>query len=1023
MSDEVAASGTNVRGGDASEAHRSYRALANVVDAGAYQLDPEGRFVAVDDAFLDLTGYPREDLVGEDLSVLLDDDDRDRLEAAIDERLSAGGEAVDAVEVALETAGGGSAAAEFRASLIFDDGFEGTVGVVREASGRQRDTEAAEAAFDETVTSVLDEADVGVFVLDDGFDVTWVDATAAEYFGLDRAAVIGRDKRELLEGPITERIIDGDAFAETLLSAYEEGGYPDRLKCRVSGDAGGERRLEHRSQPVESGRYAGGRVELYHDVTGHHRHVSRLRQLHEAVSEWLEHSSRAAVAERASRHLRDVLDMEVNGIFLYDPETGRLEPTGWSERAEALFGELPAFGPGQGIAWRVFESGRPEIYDDVTDASDVYDPATPARSEMILPIGDHGVVIVGAEQKGVFDDDDVMLAKVVASNLEATFDRVRHERRLERERDRTDRILDAIPVGTVVLDADGAVTRINDRAVELFAVQDRESFSLADRPVYDETGGRLAPEEQPFGRTLETGEPVYDRVLQVERSDGDRRWLSVNAVPLFDDDGDVDRVVTTSEDVTGLKERERTLETELDEVFGRVSDAFYALDEEWRFTYLNEQAEQLLGFDESELRGKRFADVYPESAGLERILDRFRQAMETQEPVNPEYYSELLEVWVEATVYPSETGVSVYFRDVTERKQRERELEESERRYRTLVENFPNGAVALVDRDLTYRTVGGSPGATAGVTVDEVEGQPVAEAVPPDLAEELVPRYEAALEGESSAFEFERADGTYRFQIVPVRDEDGEVFAALGMSQDVTERKEIQRELEASNERLEQFAYAASHDLKEPLRMVSSYLQLLERRYGDELDEDGTEFLAFAVDGAERMQEMIDALLEYARVETRGDPFEPVDLEDVLDDVLDDLQVKVEESDAEITAEDLPCVEGDASQLRQLFQNLLDNAVEYSGDEPPRVHVAAERRGSEWAVSVADEGIGIDPEATDRIFEVFQRLDAADDHAGTGIGLALCRRIVERHGGDITVESTPGEGATFTFTLPAEDGR
>ncbi|MDQ2052062.1 PAS domain S-box protein [Natronolimnohabitans sp. A-GB9] len=225
-------------------------------------------------------------------------------------------------------------------------------------------------------------------------------------------------------------------------------------------------------------------------------------------------------------------------------------------------------------------------------------------------------------------------------------------------------------------------------------------------------------------------------------------------------------------------------------------------------------------------------------------------------------------------------------------------------------------------------------------------------------------------------------------------------------------------ELEASNERLEQFAYAASHDLQEPLRMVSSYLSLIERRYIDDLDSDAEEFIAYAVDGADRMREMIDGLLEYSRVETQGEPFEPVDLEAVLEDVRTDLQVVIEDSDAEITSESLPTVWGDSRQLRQLFQNLLSNAIEYSGDEPPQVHVEAERDGRMWRVSIHDAGIGIDPDDADRVFQVFERLHGREEYDGTGIGLALSRRIVERHGGEIWVDAEPGEGSTFSFTLP-----
>ncbi|ELY59483.1 GAF sensor signal transduction histidine kinase [Natronococcus amylolyticus DSM 10524] len=233
------------------------------------------------------------------------------------------------------------------------------------------------------------------------------------------------------------------------------------------------------------------------------------------------------------------------------------------------------------------------------------------------------------------------------------------------------------------------------------------------------------------------------------------------------------------------------------------------------------------------------------------------------------------------------------------------------------------------------------------------------------------------------------------------------------------EYEERERALQASNERLEQFAYAASHDLQEPLRMITSYLQLLDRRYGDDLDEDAKEFLAYAVDGADRMRDMIEGLLAYSRVEAQGDPLEPTDLNVVLDDVREDLQLAIRESDAEITVGELPRVDGDPSQLRQVFQNLLDNAITYSGDDSPRIHVDARRRGERWVVSVHDEGIGIESENSERVFSVFDRLHSHEQYEGTGIGLALCERIAERHGGEIWVDSAPGEGATFSLALPA----
>lgn len=225
-------------------------------------------------------------------------------------------------------------------------------------------------------------------------------------------------------------------------------------------------------------------------------------------------------------------------------------------------------------------------------------------------------------------------------------------------------------------------------------------------------------------------------------------------------------------------------------------------------------------------------------------------------------------------------------------------------------------------------------------------------------------------------------------------------------------------ELERSNRELERFASIASHDLQEPLRMVASYTQLLERRYGDRLDDDAREFIEYAVDGAKRMQRLIADLLAFSRVQTRGKPFEAVDLNTVLAHARANLATAIEETDAVVMSDRLPTVWGDQSQLISVFQNLIGNAIKFRRDAPPRVHVSAQALGVEWKISVGDNGIGIDPQFHDRIFMVFQRLHGRDEVEGTGIGLSLCKRIIERHGGRIWVESSTGNGTTFGFTLP-----
>ena len=225
--------------------------------------------------------------------------------------------------------------------------------------------------------------------------------------------------------------------------------------------------------------------------------------------------------------------------------------------------------------------------------------------------------------------------------------------------------------------------------------------------------------------------------------------------------------------------------------------------------------------------------------------------------------------------------------------------------------------------------------------------------------------------------------------------------------------------LERSNTDLQQFAYLASHDLFEPLRMVTSYLQLLEQRYGARLDKQGLEFLGFAIGGARRMDALIRDLLEYSRVEIRGSALESADCEQVLQQALANLKIAIEETNAAISHQPLPRVRGDSVQLIQVFQNLVGNAIKFRGPRAPRVEVSAQPKGKEWQFAVRDNGIGIDPKFFERIFVIFQRLHTHQQYAGTGMGLAICKRIIERHGGRIWVESNPGEGSSFFFTLPA----
>jgi light-regulated signal transduction histidine kinase (bacteriophytochrome) len=244
-------------------------------------------------------------------------------------------------------------------------------------------------------------------------------------------------------------------------------------------------------------------------------------------------------------------------------------------------------------------------------------------------------------------------------------------------------------------------------------------------------------------------------------------------------------------------------------------------------------------------------------------------------------------------------------------------------------------------------------------------------------------------------------------------------------SDEITQRKDAQEklretlaELARSNTDLEQFAYVASHDLQEPLRMISSYVQLLARRYSGKLDADADEFIDFAVDGAARMQRLINDLLTYSRMGRRKKPFEPTDVNYVLSQTIVNLKNAIEESQAVITNDGLPTVMADEAQVCQLLQNLVSNAIKFRSNGPPHIHISSQQENGQWIFSVSDDGIGIDPQYHERIFAIFQRLHGRTEYDGTGIGLSVCKSIIERHGGKIWLESEFGKGSTFYFSIP-----
>jgi PAS domain S-box-containing protein len=486
-----------------------------------------------------------------------------------------------------------------------------------------------------------------------------------------------------------------------------------------------------------------------------------------------------------------------------------------------------------------------------------------------------------------------------------------------------------------------------------------------------------------------------------------------------------------------LRESEEKYRTILE----NIEDGYYEVDLAGNFTLLNDSMCRIWGYPKEELMGMNNRQ-YTDKENARRLFQAFNKAYKTGEPGRVFDYEIIRKDGTKRYVETSFSlikdssgkpiGVRGIIRDVTERKQAEEALRESEEKYRTILENIDDGYYE-VDLAGKFTFFNDSMCRIYGYPREEFMGISYRQYTDQETAKEVFKAYNRVYRtgepGRGFDHEIIRKDGTKGYieaSISLLKDSSSKPIGFRGIIRDVTERKRAEEalrekteELAQSNKDLEQFAYVASHDLQEPLRMVTSYVQLLARRYKGKLDSDADEFIKFATDGAVRMQKLINDLLTYSRVSTQGKELEPTDCETVFNQSLNNLKVAIDENGALVTHDSLPTVMADNPQLVELFQNLIGNAIKFRGAEPPRVHVSASRNGNGWTFSVRDNGIGIAPEYAKRIFVIFQRFHSREKYAGTGIGLAICQKIVEQHRGRIWVESEVGKGATFYFTLPA----
>ncbi|MEO8111369.1 MAG: PAS domain S-box protein [Ginsengibacter sp.] len=506
------------------------------------------------------------------------------------------------------------------------------------------------------------------------------------------------------------------------------------------------------------------------------------------------------------------------------------------------------------------------------------------------------------------------------------------------------------------------------------------------------------------------------------------------------------RFIGASQDITARKNAEiETLKVyeEKNAILESIGDGFYTLDKNWVITYWNSQAEKMMGKAKNEMLGKIFWEVYPDVIGTPLEV-AYLEAVKENTIQNLEMHYEKFKKWYQVSVYPSPNGVSVYFQDITERKLAEEQIKTDKNLLRALIDNLPDtifykdkSAKKLISNKFDYYSILGAD------TEQEVLGKTDLEMSSHANASITYAQDMEILNTGNPLINFEEYFTTADNQPLwlstsklPLRNEDNEIIGLLGIGRDITQRKVAEdklvelnttleknvQQLKISNADLEQFAFVASHDLQEPLRMVTSFLTLLEKKYGNSIDDKGKQYIDFAVDGAKRMRQIILDLLEFSRIGRVEDKTEEVDLNELVEEIIRLHSKQINETKAVLNIAKLPVLNISRTPMRQVFQNLISNGLKYHKDGVvPQISISVNSVGEFWQFAISDNGIGIGKAYLDKIFIIFQRLHNKEKYSGTGIGLAITKKIIESMGGSIRVESEEGKGSTFYFTIPKKN--
>ncbi|MBI1176340.1 PAS domain S-box protein [bacterium] len=666
-----------------------------------------------------------------------------------------------------------------------------------------------------------------------------------------------------------------------------------------------------------------------------------------------------------------------------------------------------------------------------------------------IPILESGVVTgalcVFARLKNRFQKEEVALLEEIAADVAFSLQQMV----AQRARAELVAIVDSSADAIVGKDLNSVVTSWNASAERLFGYSADE---MVGEPITRLFPADRVSEEAAFIERIKRGERISHYETVRKHKDGHLIDVSVSISPIHDNRGEIVGASKIARDITERIAAARALheaEERLQAIIQNMSEGLVISDMEGRLIYWNPAALQMHGISREEEWNRllpEFTNVFELRSTEQELLPleswpmaRILRGESVQDLVV--HLRRPRDDWSRVVSYSGKRATDaegnelafLIIRDITARVLAEAKVKESFREITNLKSALDEHAiVAITDPAGKINYVNDKFCAISGYTREELIGQDHrivnSGFHPKEFIRGLWNTIKAGRVWQGEIKNRAKGGGYYWVDttIVPFSDHEGKIREFVAIRADITELKNAEEalrvhadELLRSNKDLEQFAYIASHDLQEPLRAVAGCLQVLQRRYASKIDERADELIKHSVDGAYRMQSLIEGLLAFSRVGTRGKQFGPVDTNTALQNALRNLETAIAETHAVITQDPLPSVKGDPTQLILLFQNLIGNALKFHGEKPPAVHVSARRDGGDWVFAVRDKGIGMDRAHFERVFVIFQRLHTRREYPGTGIGLAICRKIVERHGGRIWVESEPGDGCTFLWTMPA----